>query len=54
MKKISLIETLLKEISILFFQEMVDNFYENRFQENVPLANLLLLGLGAVVVRRKR
>ena len=27
---------------------MADNFYEDRFQENVPLANLILLGLGAV------
>ena len=27
---------------------MVDNFCEDRFQENVPLANLLLLALVAV------
>ena len=26
----------------------MDNFCDDRFQENVPLANLLLLGFGAV------
>lgn len=32
----------------------MDNFCKDGFQENVLLANILLLGLCAVIVRRKR